>query len=40
MDSPNLSREDVMARQIEELVLLTCLGGLVAGITYTLTLLH
>jgi hypothetical protein len=29
-----------MARQIEELVLLTCLGGFVAGITYAVTLLH
>jgi hypothetical protein len=29
-----------MARQIEELLLLTCLGGFVAGITYAATLLH
>jgi hypothetical protein len=36
--------EDVMARQIEELLLLTCLGGFLAGIThavtYAVTLLH
>jgi hypothetical protein len=32
--------EDVMARQIEELLLLTCLGGFIAGITYAVTLLH
>jgi hypothetical protein len=32
--------EDVMVRQIEELLLLTCLGGFVAGITYAVTLLH
>ena len=31
---------DVMVRQVEELLLLTCLGGFVAGITYALTLLH
>ena len=31
---------DVMVRQIEELLLLTCLGGFVAGITYAVTLLH
>jgi len=29
-----------MVRQIEELLLLTCLGGLVAGITYAVTLLN
>ena len=29
-----------MARQIEELLLLTCLGGFIAGITYAVTLLH
>jgi hypothetical protein len=34
------SGEDVMVRQIEELLLLTCLGGFVAGITYAVTLLH
>ena len=33
-------RGDVMVRQIEELLLLTCLGGFVAGITYAVTLLH
>jgi hypothetical protein len=32
--------EDVMARQIEELFLLTCLGGFIAGVTYAVTLLH
>jgi hypothetical protein len=32
--------EDIMARQIEELLLLTCLGGFLAGITYAVTLLH
>ena len=32
-----LLREDVMARQIEEMLLLTCLGGFVAGITYAVT---
>ena len=32
--------EDVMVRQIEELLLLTCLGAFVAGITYAVTLLH
>jgi hypothetical protein len=32
--------EDVMARHIEELLLLTCLGGFVAGVTYAATLLH
>jgi hypothetical protein len=32
--------KDVMVRQIEELLLLTCLGGFVAGITYAVTLLH
>jgi hypothetical protein len=32
--------EDVMVRQIEELLLLTCLGGFIAGITYAVTLLH
>jgi len=32
--------EDVMVRQIEELLLLTCLGGFVAGITYAVALLH
>ena len=32
--------KDVMARQIEELLLLTCLGGFIAGITYAVTLLH
>jgi hypothetical protein len=36
----DLPREDVMVRQIEELLLLTCLGGFVAGITYAATLLH
>ena len=29
-----------MVRQIEELLLLTCLGGFVAGITYEVTLLQ
>jgi uncharacterized membrane protein YqaE (UPF0057 family) len=29
-----------MARQIEELLLLTCLGGFIAGIMYAVTLLH
>jgi hypothetical protein len=29
-----------MVRQIEELLLLTCLGGFVAGITYAVTLLR
>ena len=29
-----------MARQIEELLLLTCVGGLIAGMTYAVTLLH
>jgi hypothetical protein len=32
--------EDVMVRQVEELLVLTCLGGFVAGITYAVTLLH
>ena len=32
--------EDVMARLIQELLLLTCMGGLVAGVTYAVTLLH
>ena len=36
----DLSGKDVMVRQIEELLLLTCLGGFVAGITYAVTLLH
>jgi hypothetical protein len=31
---------DLMVRQIEELLLLTCLGGFIAGITYAVTLLH
>jgi hypothetical protein len=31
---------DVMVRQIEELLLLTCLGGFIAGITYAVTLLR
>jgi hypothetical protein len=31
---------DVIVRQIEELLLLTCLGGFVAGVTYAVTLLH
>jgi hypothetical protein len=31
---------DAMVRQIEELLLLTCLGGFIAGITYAVTLLH
>ena len=34
------SGQNVMVRQIEELLLLTCLGGFVAGITYAVTLLH
>jgi hypothetical protein len=38
--SGTFSGEDVMVRQIEELLLLTCLGGFVAGITYAVTLLH
>jgi hypothetical protein len=38
--SGTLRGEDVMVRQIEELLLLTCLGGFVAGITYAVTLLH
>jgi hypothetical protein len=29
-----------MVRQIEELLMLTCLGGFVASITYAVTLLH
>jgi hypothetical protein len=29
-----------MVRQIEELLLLTCLGAFVASITYAITLLH
>ena len=41
LESPGPSPgEDVMARQIEELLLLTCLGGFVAGITYAVTLVH
>jgi hypothetical protein len=41
LESPGPSPgEDVMARQIEDLLLLTCLGGFVAGITYAVTLLH
>jgi hypothetical protein len=32
--------EDVMARLIQELLLLTCMGGFVAGVTYAVTLLH
>ena len=32
--------EDGMARLIQELLLLTCMGGLVAGVTYAVTLLH
>jgi hypothetical protein len=31
---------DVMVREIEELLLLTCLGGFIAGITYAVTLLR
>jgi hypothetical protein len=38
--SGTFSGEDVMIRQVEELLLLTCLGGFVAGVTYALTLLH
>ena len=38
--SGTFSGEDPMVRQIEELLLLTCLGGFVAGITYAVTLLH
>ena len=38
--SGTFSGEDVMVRQIEELLLLTCLGGFVAGITYAVTLVH
>jgi hypothetical protein len=38
--SGTFSGEDVMVRQIEELLLLTCLGGFVAGITYAVALLH
>jgi len=34
------SRGDVMARLIQELLLLTCMGGFVAGVTYAVTLLH
>ena len=41
LESPGPSPgEDVMVRQIEELLMLTCLGGFVAGITYAVTLLH
>jgi hypothetical protein len=29
-----------MARQIEELLLLTCLGGFIAAVTYAVTSLH
>jgi hypothetical protein len=29
-----------MVRQIEELLLLTCLGGFIASVTYAVTLLH
>jgi hypothetical protein len=29
-----------MARHIQELLLLTCMGGLIAGATYAVTLLH
>ena len=29
-----------MARIIQELLLLTCMGGFVAGVTYAVTLLH
>jgi hypothetical protein len=29
-----------MVRHIEQLLLFTCLGGFVAGITYAVTLLH
>jgi hypothetical protein len=29
-----------MARLIQELLLLTCTGGFVAGVTYAVTLLH
>jgi hypothetical protein len=29
-----------MARLIQELLLLTCMGGFVAGVTYAVTLLH
>jgi hypothetical protein len=36
----HINQEDVMARQIEELLLLTCLGGFIASITYAVTLLH
>jgi hypothetical protein len=32
--------EDVMARLIQELLLLTCMGGFVASVTYAVTLLH
>jgi hypothetical protein len=38
--SGTFSGENVMVRQIEELLLLTCLGGFVAGITYAVTLLN
>jgi hypothetical protein len=39
LDSPDpLPGEDVMA-QVEELLLLTCLGGFAAGFTYAVTLL-
>ncbi len=29
-----------MARLIQELLLLTCMGGFVAGVTHAVTLLH
>jgi hypothetical protein len=32
--------EDIMAGLIQELLLLTCMGGFVAGVTYAVTLLH
>jgi hypothetical protein len=32
--------EDVMARHIQELLLLPCMGGFIAGVTYAATLLH
>ena len=32
--------EDVMAKLINELLLLTCMGGFIASATYAVTLLH
>jgi len=34
------SWEDVVAKLINELLLLTCMGGFIASATYAVTLLH